>query len=117
MAWGIELYETESARCPVREFVEQLTAKTQAKVARSIDLLEQFGMSLEMPHARPLGGTSGLRELRITHSGNDYRVFFFNAKHEKIVLLHAIVKKSRATPQRDLDTALQRRADYERRNP
>jgi hypothetical protein len=47
--WGVEYYETRRGKCPVREFIDHLDIKAKAKIARTIDLLEQFGIDLEMP--------------------------------------------------------------------
>jgi len=41
--WLIEYYETSNGQIPVKEFIEALNVKEKAKVARTIDLLEEFG--------------------------------------------------------------------------
>ena len=52
-----------------------------------------------------LGG--GLYEVRSTHERKEYRVFFCISA-STMVLLHAIVKKTRTTPRADLQFARKR---------
>ena len=37
---NVEFYDTEDGKCPVGDFISSLDAKMQAKVFRTIDLLE-----------------------------------------------------------------------------
>ena len=39
---------------PVAELIESLDAKSRAKVARTLDLLEEFGTDLGMPYVKYL---------------------------------------------------------------
>ncbi|MBI2404712.1 type II toxin-antitoxin system RelE/ParE family toxin, partial [Candidatus Gottesmanbacteria bacterium] len=48
---------------PVIEFLKKFKKPTSAKIVKSIDLLEQYGLTLRMPHVRSL--SSGLFELRV----------------------------------------------------
>ena len=68
--------------------------KDQAKILREIDLLEQFGISLVMPHVK-MARTDYLWELRVKQGSNNYRVFYFTMKQGRLVLLHAFRKKHR----------------------
>jgi hypothetical protein len=56
MAWEIEYFETERGRCPVQEFIDSLDARSKAKIARTLDLLEEFGVRLGMPYAKHVEG-------------------------------------------------------------
>jgi hypothetical protein len=51
MAWEIEYFETGKGRCPVQEFIDTLDTRSKAKIARTLDLLEEFGIKLGMPYA------------------------------------------------------------------
>jgi hypothetical protein len=44
MAWEIEYFETGKGRCPVQEFIDSLDTRSKAKIARTLDLLEEFGI-------------------------------------------------------------------------
>ena len=106
----IEYYQTEAGRLPVAEFIESLDVKSRAKVARTLDLLEEFGTNLGMPYAKYLG--KQLWELRVQQGRSRYRIIYFLASGGSFVLLHAFPKKTQAVPRKHLDTAEARREDY-----
>ena len=85
----------------VEIFLEQLTPTELAKSLRTLDLLEKFGHALGLPHSRHL--SDGLLELRI-RGKRELRIFYCFNKG-KIILLHAIVKKTEKTSERDLKQA------------
>jgi phage-related protein len=60
-----------------------------------------------MPYVRKID-KSGLRELRIKHSSDIFRIFYFAYIDNKLVLLHAIRKKTDKTPPGDKELALKR---------
>jgi len=108
--WDIEYYELATGKCPVEEFIDSLDAKSRAKVARTLDLLEEFGTNLGMPYARHID--KKLWELRIRHSGNQYRIIYFLYTGQTFVLLHGFTKKTRAVPRTDIEIAESRFNDY-----
>ena len=57
------------------------------------------GLTLSMPLSRPMPDIGkGVHELRLRDRGGTYRVFYFIKSHGVIYLLHAMQKKSQATP-------------------
>jgi phage-related protein len=108
--WSIVFYQSGAGRSPVEEYLETLDVGSKAKVARTIDLLEEFGISLGMPYARYL--EKQLWELRIRHGKNRYRIIYFLATNETFILLHGLTKKTGPVPRGDLETARNRRDDY-----
>jgi phage-related protein len=113
--WNVEYYKAPSGNRPVEEFLDSLDTKSQAKIARTLDLLEEFGNKLGMPYARHL--EKQLWELRVRQSRNRYRIIYFLAKPEKFVLLHGFTKKTAAVLRTDIDLARHRMDDYlSRRN-
>ena len=111
--WDVEYYETALGRCPVAEYIDALDERDAAAVTQVIDLLEEFGVALGAPHARHLQGK--LWELR-TKGRTQHRVLYFAVAGRRLVLLHALVKKTPQTPRRELQTALARLHDYEQRD-
>lgn len=105
-------YYTEKGKCPVLEFIVNQSPKEQAKILREIDLLEEFGLSLGMPHIKKIQGTEDLWELRIKHGSNNFRIFHFCFSGGKFVLLHGIRKTTGRTPVRDINTAENRMKKY-----
>lgn len=108
--WNIEYYQSEAGRVPVAEFIGSLDAKSRARVARTLDLLEEFGTDLGMPYVRHL--EKQLWELRIRHGRNRYRIIYFLAATETFVLLHGFAKKTGPVPREDIETAQRRRDHY-----
>jgi phage-related protein len=110
MTWHIEYYETATGRSPVEEFVDSLDAKSKARIARTLDLLEEFGVDLGMPYARHL--EKQLWELRVRHGKNRYRIVYFLYTGKTFVLLHGLTKKTGPVPRTALKVAESRKKDY-----
>jgi len=85
----------------VETFLEGLTEKELAKAIRTIELLEEFENKLGMPHSKHFD--DGLLELRI-RGKREIRIFY--CFHDnKAILLHACIKKTQKTPEKDLNKA------------
>jgi phage-related protein len=90
----------------VGAFLESLNAKEVAKVIRTIELLEEFGNDLGMPHSRHM--SDGLLELRIRGT-REIRIFYCFHK-KQAVLLHACIKKTQKTLEKELHIAREAKA-------
>lgn len=90
---------------PVRDFLRGLSKLDKEIVGGDIFSV-QVGWPIGMPLCRPMG--DGLFEIRSTVTdGRQIRVLF--AFHRKsILLLHAFVKKTEKTPERELRVARDR---------
>jgi phage-related protein len=101
-------YETAVGRSPVRDYGDSLSAEEAARLTYDLDLLEEFGLELGMPHVRLVRGK--LWELR---SGGriQYRVLYVAGRGQQIVLLHAFTKKTPKTPPGEIAVAECRFAD------
>ncbi len=117
MAWEIEYFETAKGRRPVQEFIDSLDTRSKAKIARTLDLLEEFGIKLGMPYAKHVEGD--LWELRNRAGSSQYRIIYFLYTRGVFILLHGFTKKSGPIPQQDLRAARDRRAEFltRRRRP
>lgn len=102
MKWQILFYEDHRGKCPVLEFINDLSAKDRAKINNDLRLLEEFGPNLGMPHARRIEGR--LWELR----PGDNRLFYFLYLDGKFVILHGFRKQSMKTPEKEIATAMRR---------
>lgn len=96
----------QGAKEPVRVWLKELLAGDRKTIGIDIMTVE-FAWPVGMPLVRPLGG--GLHEVRSTVSVGEVRVFF-GVEGAVMVLLHAIIKKTRATPADDLALARRRLA-------
>lgn len=108
--WNIKYYQSVAGNSPVQEYVDSLDAASRAKVARTFDLLEEFGIRLGMPYAKHL--EKQLWELRIRQGRNRYRIIYFLATGQTFILLHGLTKKTGPVPRGDLEIAENRRDDY-----
>jgi phage-related protein len=116
MAWQVEFYIDLDGNEPVKNFILAQSKSTIAEILHVFKLLREFDIGLGMPYIKKID-KSGLREMRIKHGPNIYRVFFFAYVGQKFVLLHAIMKKQDKTPEGDKRIALERMEDYISRNP
>jgi phage-related protein len=85
----------------VEVFLSALTEKEVAKVIRTIELLEEFGNDLGMPHSKHM--SDGLLELRIRGT-REIRIFYCFHRN-KAYLLNAFIKKTQKTPEKELNVA------------
>lgn len=105
--------QTGSARSPVEEFINGLDQLAQRKFFFKRSLLEAFGPRLPQPHAKRL--EENLYELRFEARGVQIRVFYcFDGK--RIILVHAMKKKTQQLPAHELVVAIQRKRAYFVRN-
>jgi phage-related protein len=113
--YNLVFYTTERGDSPVDDFLDELDKKSRAKVAAHMSLLEEQGPNLKRPYADVVRGK--IRELRIHHSSNHYRILYFFHLREQIVLVHAFSKKTQQLREKDIELAERRMEDWMRRFP
>lgn len=104
-----EFYE-EKGKCPVEEFLKSLTRKEKTKIYKFIGLLEEKGLEMPYKYCKKFPD-SKLWELIIDYGTNTFRIFYIY-DNSKIILLHAIRKKTEKTPVPDKELAEKRINDY-----
>ena len=83
-----------------------------ARFLRISEMLQSFGpQQVGMPHVRPLG--EKLWEMRLTGSAGIGRAIYTVASGQRLIVLHAFVKKTQKTPRRAIETARSRRREIE----
>lgn len=93
----------------MKEFLDSLPAKVQAKFLKWVQLLEEAGPNLTRPYADLLLGK--IRELRVKFGPDQYRfLYFFFGK--KIILTHGFVKKTDRVPEGEIERAERIRCDF-----
>jgi phage-related protein len=112
-SWELEFYTTAGGTAPVVEYIDALSEEDAARVVRSLELLEALGLQLTEPHVKKIPG-KGLWELR-TVGKTHHRVFYVAIQGRRFLLLHGFLKKSQKTPPKEIQTALQRLSDYQKR--
>lgn len=112
--WQVLFYPTEDGYEPVKEFILQQDYKARVEILHVLELLYKSNLRLGMPYVRKIN-RSGLRELRVKHGSDIYRIFFFAFTGRKFILLHVIKKKEDKTPIIDKQLAIERMLDYKSR--
>jgi phage-related protein len=113
--YNLIFYTAERGDSPLDDFLDGIDKKSRAKVAAYLSLLEEQGPNLKRPYADIVKGK--IRELRIHHSSNQYRVLYFFHIRDQIVFVHAFYKKTQQVRRKDIDLAEKRMEDWMRRFP
>ena len=93
-----------AAREEIRSFPEDVRRELGKAI---FDL--QRGEVLGMPISRPMSAiASGAAELRIRDKSGIYRAFYYASSPRGILVFHAFMKKTRATPKQELDLGKRR---------
>jgi phage-related protein len=108
--WKVVMYKSSSGDYPVRQFIDSLEIKTQAKVHNTVKLLQEFGILLGLPHVKKLTGTD-LWELRIL-GRNNLRVLYIAVTGRTFILLHGFKKKKDKIRQKEIKIAECRLTEY-----
>jgi phage-related protein len=95
----------------VRSEVESWPVDVLADYARLVELLAEHGPSLRLPHSRAFG--DGLFELRPRGRSGIGRAFYCFMLERRIVVLHAFMKKTQQTPERELKLARKRQKELQ----
>lgn len=92
-----------------RQFMEGLNVKERQKVHYVLSLLQtEDRLPLKfIKHIR-----DGLFELRISWSGNIYRLFFIFDEGQIVVLFNGFQKKTQKTPSSEIKKALKIKEEY-----
>ena len=100
-------YSTTSDNEPVREWINSLSKENKKIIGADI-MTVQFGYPIGMPLTRVLVGTDGLEEIRCKLTGSQIARIIFYVEDDVMILLHAFIKKTQKTPQKELDLAIKR---------
>jgi phage-related protein len=106
MRYEVILFETKTHQ-PVHKFISSLQEETVAKIIQEIDLLEEFGANIGMPHVKKIN--KYLYELRIKDQ-EQVRLLFCQITN-KIYILHGFKKKRQKILTKEIEIA-QKRLTY-----
>lgn len=94
--WLLSYYNAK-----VASLIERWPPGVRASFLRIAETMREHGPDLGMPHTRPMGG--GLFEIRAKGREGIGRAFYCARIGQRIVILHAFIKKTEQTPQRELE--------------
>jgi phage-related protein len=105
-------YRTEAGGEPVRKWLKGLSSEDRKRIGEDIKTVE-FGRPIGMPFCKLLG--QGIFEVRTSLAQNRIsRVLYYIDKKGRMVLLHGVVKKTRKTPDEDLELARSNKGKHQR---
>jgi len=111
MDWRVDFYTDDDGNQPVKDFILRESKAAIAEIIHVFKLLRINNIILGMPYVRKID-KSGLRELRIRHGSDLYRILFFTYTGRMFILLHAIKKKGDKIPAGDKYIAIKRMNDH-----
>ena len=101
MNWTVTFYNGQ-----VEDGIQGLPASFVARFVRYAERMEIYGLNLGMPHTRAMG--EGLFELRPRGRSGIGRAFYCFLVGRRVVVIHAFVKKTQQTPDKELKLARKR---------
>lgn len=99
-------YQIEYFHPRVLAAIDAWPVDVLADYARLAELLAEHGPNLRLPHSRAMG--EGLFELRPRGRSGIGRAFYCFLVGRRVVVVHAFVKKTPQTPEKDLKLARKR---------
>jgi len=97
-------YRLDSGKEPVREWLKVLAPEDR----KAIGIKDvEFSWPIDMPLVRPLGRE--LWEVRSSLPRGRIARVLFCVEQGRMMMLHGLIKKTRKTPQRDIELALKRK--------
>lgn len=101
-------FATAAGNEPVREWLKELPPKDRKIIGIDLSTV-QYGWPIGMPLCRSLG--DGIWEVRSDISDGQIARVLFCFHEGELVALHAIIKKTQATPKAAIRLALQRKKE------
>lgn len=101
----VAFFRSESGAEPVRDWLKSLDREERRTIGVDIKTVE-FGWPIGMPTCRPLG--KGVWEVRSSLPRGRIARILFETSENHMILLHGFIKKTRATPKKELALATKR---------
>ncbi len=77
---------------PVMNSINSLERKDKIKILTKLELIEEKGLDVPLD-LKQIKGVKKLWEIKIRLQAGGYRIFYFMPEGDKIMLLHAFVRK------------------------
>ena len=101
MKWDFIYYSSR-----VKKAISDLPKELFVEFLAMRDIMMEKGPHIGMPYTRAMG--DGLFEIRLSGKDGIARVFYCTIEKYEIMVLHSFVKKSQATPHKELQLARKR---------
>jgi phage-related protein len=101
--WDIEHVKDAIFHPAAREAIRLFPKDVRRELGKAIFDLQK-GAVLSMPLSRPMPAVApGVAELRIRDRTGIYRAFYYARARHGVLVFHAFVKKTAATPRREIE--------------
>ena len=104
-------FRLASGREPVRDWIRDLPQEDHKLIGSDLMKVE-FGWPCGPPLCAPLTDYPGLYEVRSHLTGRRIARVFFTVSGKNMVLLHGFIKKTQASPMKELKLAERRLKEY-----
>ncbi|MBN2356204.1 type II toxin-antitoxin system RelE/ParE family toxin [candidate division KSB1 bacterium] len=111
----ILFYRTSNGRCPVEEFLDELSEKQTRKVTWVLRIIREID-KVPSEYFKRLVNTDDIWEVRVHQDKLSIRILGFFHKNKFIVLTNGFIKKSQKTPILEIKLAEERKKDYMNRS-
>ena len=95
-----------------QEFFAKQSEKVKAKIVWTLELIQEIQRVPET-YLKHIENTDGLYEIRVQSGSDIFRVFCFFDESKLIILVNGFQKKTRKTPQNEIESALKIKLKYE----
>ena len=106
----VVFFREDEETVPVRDWLDSIPKKAQAKCLVKLGRLEELGHELRRPEADYL--RDDIYELRVRFQSVNYRILYFFQGRTAAVVSHGI-KKENEVPPREIDLAIRRKRLFE----
>ena len=107
----VVLFQEEEGQVPLLEWFSDLVEEAQAKCRVRLERLAELGYKLRRPEADYLRGD--IYELRVKHSGVNYRMLYFFHGRRAVVVSHGFTKQQKRVPEKETKLAIKRKRAFE----
>jgi phage-related protein len=101
MKWEFVYYSSR-----VKKDISDLPKELFSEFIAIRNVIIEKGPNLGMPYTRAMG--DGLFEIRLSDKDGIARVFYCTIEKHEVLILHSFIKKTRTTPDRELQLARKR---------
>jgi len=106
----VVFYREDEQTVPMRDWLDGIPRKAQAKCLVKLGRLERMGHELRRPEADYL--RDGVYELRVRFQSVNYRMLYFFHQRTAAIVSHGLVKEKEVPP-KEIDLAIRRKRLFE----
>ncbi len=105
-------FKKADGKVPMIDWLDDLEAKDKRKCLERIERLRNQEYELNRPFAAYL--RDDIYELRVKRGNVNHRMLYFFHEGRAVVISRGLIKKTQKVPPREIDRAMERKAEFER---